>query len=183
MMGQEQTSAPAMTPEQAADFAALQAGAVEQETEAAAMATEPAGPDLAGEITGLVLAFVAIAKPILPSLEGIYTPEVTAAAAGAVATVCNKHGWLSGGMMGEWGEEVAAAIVIVPLAIATAKAVRTDIDENNRKAEYIKLRKQADLVQHMNIAHNLDGKTEPVGDAPKWGQLTPQPAELEGVPA
>lgn len=170
MMEQEQTSAPAMTPEQAADFAALQAGAVQQETEAAALSAEPAGPDLAGEIAGLVLAFVAIAKPILPSLEGIYTPEVTAAAAGAVATVCQKHGWLAGGMMGEWGEEIAAAVVLVPLGIATARGVRGDLEAANNKASETRPALEAE-------------KREAAAPPVQWGQMTPQPADLEGVPA
>lgn len=147
----------------AADLAELAAGVAEQAQQVAEVeqASQPAPPDLAGEITGLVLAFVGIAKPILPSLGRVYTEETTAAAAGAVAAVCSKHGWLQGGVMGDYGEEVAAAVVLVPLCIATVQGVKGDIAENKRKEEYIRMKKQADLRQHMNIAHNLDGNTKP----------------------
>lgn len=161
-MKTETQTAQAMPAEQMADLAALQAGAQEQVDAAAVIeqANAPEVPDLAGEIAGLVFAFTMMAKPFLPSLARIYTEDATNAAAGAVASVCNKHGWLQGGLMGDFAEEVAAAVILLPLAMATAQGVKADIAENSRREEFIKLKKQADLRQHMNIAHNLDGKTE-----------------------
>lgn len=124
-------AAPA-SPEQAADLAALQAAADGQSPlpgspEAAALAMPDQRERITGEIAGLVLAFVGIAKPILPSLAEIYTAETTQAAAAAVAAVCVKHGWLDDGLMGEWGEEIAAAVVLVPLGLATAQGIRSDL--------------------------------------------------------
>lgn len=120
-----------MAPEQAAELAALQAaagggyeGQLQQQEQQQAMGERER---LAGEIAGLVLAFVSIAKPILPSLETIYTPEATGTAAAAVAGVCVKHGWLAGGLLGDWGEEIAAAVVLVPMALATAQGIKADI--------------------------------------------------------
>lgn len=164
-----------MPAEQAADLAALQAGAAEQGAAilAAEEANAPPAVDLAGEISGLLLAFVAMAKPILPSLSRIYTEETAGAAGGAIASLCNKHGWMTGGLLDGYGEEVAAAVVLIPLTISTVQGVKADIAENNRREEFYRLKKQADLRQHMNIAHNLDGKTETVTNAE--AQIEPEP--------
>lgn len=163
-MKEKTETAAAMEQEQAAELAALQSTAAEQQSEldAAAGVSEPVAPNLGAELSHLVTAFVLMAAPILPSLKRIYTEETTAAACGAVGAVCEKHGWLTEGVMGNFGEEIAAAVILIPLAIATATGVRGDIAENKRNMEYIALKKQADLRQHMNIAHNLDGMTEPV---------------------
>lgn len=120
--------------EQAAELAALEAQAGPVEGQAGRVA-EPAAPavDLAAEIKALTLAFVGMAAPILPSLPTIYTEETTAAAAGAVAAVCNKHGWMQGGLMGDYGEEIAAAVVLLPLALATYRGVSGDIAAMKKK--------------------------------------------------
>lgn len=120
--------AAAQSSEQAADFAALQAAAGPGPEEVAAEEQqEQARPDLAVEIAGLVQAAVGMLAPMFPSLPGIYTPEATQAASVAVAGVCHKHGWMQGGVMGRWGEEIACALIVGPLAFATYKGVRSDI--------------------------------------------------------
>lgn len=115
--------------EQAADLAALQAAANEPAPGAPATVPEQAeqGPDLAREITGLVTAAVAALGPMFPSLKGIYTPEVTQAAAQAVAAVCEKHGWMQGGLMGKWGEEIACVAIVGPLAFTTWQGIKADL--------------------------------------------------------
>lgn len=119
----------AATDEQAADLAALMAAAGGGAPGAPATAAEPEpqGPDLAAEIAGAVTVAVATLGPIFPSLAGIYTPEVTQAAAQAVARVCEKHGWLQGGLMGKWGEEIACLAIVGPLAFQTYQGVRADL--------------------------------------------------------
>jgi len=169
-MGQEQVVE--VSAEQAADRAALQAAAMEGggPVPAGEVEAAPAGPSLDQELTGLVLAFVAIAKPILPSLGEIYTEEATAQAAGVVAALCKKHGWLQGGLMGDYAEEVAAAVVLLPLGIATHAGVKRDLDERKR----IEQKKAADFQAHLAITRNLDGKTDlapgplPVGAVQGW---------------
>ena len=156
--------------EQAADRAALHAAALEGAAQVAADEAAPVGTQLDQELAGLVLAFVAIAKPILPSLGEIYTEEVTAQAAGVVAALCNKHGWLQGGIMGDYAEEVAAAVVLLPLGIATHAGVKRDLDERKR----LEQKKAADYQAHLTITRNLDGQTElapvaaPVGAVQGW---------------
>ena len=49
------------------------------------------------------------------------------AAAQAIAAVCNKHGWMQGGMMGRWGEEIACVAILGPLALQTVKGVKADL--------------------------------------------------------
>lgn len=123
-------------PEQAADLAALQASANEQAQAQAQALAEPQpepGPDLAKEIAALVGVAVATLGPLFPSLRTTYTPEVTQAAAQAIAGVCNKHGWLSGGMMGKWGEEIACIAIVGPLAYQTAQGIKADMAAREAK--------------------------------------------------
>lgn len=115
--------------EQAADLAALSAAAMAGDP-VPVPGAEPVrdtGPSLADELAGLVTVAVGILGPVFPSLPRIYTQEVTRAAATATAAVCEKHGWLSAGVMGKWGEEIAAGAILLPLAYQTAQGVRADL--------------------------------------------------------
>lgn len=94
----------------------------------------PAGPTLAQEIEGLVSLAVKVLSPAFPSLPSIYTDEITGAAAGAVAAVCQKHGWLSGGLAGQYGEELAALVIVGPLAVQTYTACKADAEARRAKA-------------------------------------------------
>lgn len=118
-------------PEQAADLAALQAAAAATDTPPATIDQAAEGeaprPDLATEIAGLVTVAVATLGPMFPSLKDTYTPEVTQAAAQAVAAVCHKHGWMQNGMMGKWGEEIACAAIVGPLAFQTYQGIKADL--------------------------------------------------------
>lgn len=116
---------------QAADLAALTRQAAEIDATGSPgepVSQEPAAPaiDLAAELSGLVGAIVPMLAPAFPRVAAIYTDETTARAAGAVAAVCNKRGWLQGGVMGEWAEEITAAAILIPLAVATVTAAKQD---------------------------------------------------------
>ncbi len=99
--------------------------------EAAAGSPPPAMPDpaarLGNEITGLALMLVEVLGKPFPSLKTIYTPQVTAAAGEAVARVCVKHGWLLNGLAGGYGEELAAAMILLPLGYQTFQGVSKDL--------------------------------------------------------
>lgn len=127
----------AATSEQAADLAALQAAANDNAPGAPGAApvaeAAPHVPDLAEEIAGLVTVAVATLGPMFSSLKGIYTPEVTQAAAQAIARVCQKHGWLQNGMMGRYGEEIACIAIVGPLALQTYKGVMADLEARKPK--------------------------------------------------
>lgn len=127
-MTTEATPTTTTEPEQAADLAALQAAAAGSE-EPGTLTAEPESPrlDLAQEITGLATVAVATLGPMFPSLKTIYTPQVIEAAAQAIAGVCNKHGWMQGGMMGEWGEEIACVAIVGPLAWQTHQGIKADL--------------------------------------------------------
>ena len=119
----------AQSAEQVADLAALQAmaGPIPGQEEGADAQEAATVPDLAGEIAGIVQAAVGMLAPMFPSLPGIYTPEATQAAAAATAAVCDKHGWMQGGLMGRWGEEIACVAIVGPLAFSTYHGVKADI--------------------------------------------------------
>jgi hypothetical protein len=118
------------TTEQAADLAALQAAASADPGALSArpQAEAPPGPDLATEIAGLVAVAVATLGPVFPSLRATYTEETTRAAAEAVARVCVKHGWATNGLMGKWGEEIACAAIVGPLAWQTYAGIKADLE-------------------------------------------------------
>lgn len=119
------------------DTAELDRIAAEAQSDAAAAAVpaagEPAAPvvnpaeAMAGELAGLLGALVGVLSPAFPSLAAIYTEQSIGAASQAVAAVCAKRGWLSGGIMGEYGEEITALIVCGPLAVATYQGVKGDL--------------------------------------------------------
>lgn len=90
---------------------------------------------LGEELAGMVSAIVAALSPAIPCLPGIYTDQTTRAASSAIAAVCVKRGWLAGGLFGEYREEIGAAIIVVPLAVATYQGVTEDIERLNRKPE------------------------------------------------
>jgi len=127
-----------LSAEQAADLARLQATADDQPLlpgqEPPPLPVDPVAA-LADEIAGIVLSVTAVLSPALPSLKRIYTPETTKAAGVALAAVCNKHGWLSGGLMGDYAEEVSAAFILLPLAVTTYQGVKGDVENLKEKAE------------------------------------------------
>jgi hypothetical protein len=148
-MSEKDTHKPA-TPEQAADLAALTAAA----TDTAAPATQGAAgtpaqaTDLAADVSGLIAMLVATLAPAFPSLQKIYTSEVTGAAGGAIAAVCKKHGWMQGGMFGEWGEEIACLAIVGPLAVTTVAGIKGDIAARaKQKPEQIAAKEEAKQVQ------------------------------------
>lgn len=131
-----------LSSEQAQDLAALEALANDQPL-LPGQEPEPAPVDpvqaLADEIAGIVLSVSAVLAPALPSLKRIYTPEASKAVGLAVAGVCGKHGWLSGGLMGEYAEEISAAIILLPLSVATYQGVKGDIASLKEKTEPAKV--------------------------------------------
>jgi hypothetical protein len=131
-----ETNQPSMNTEQAADFAALQAAANEADAGAPgaqAPEQESARPDLGQEIAGLIKVAVATLSPMFPSLKRTYTPEVTEAAAQSIAALCNKHGWMQGGMFGEYGEEIACLAIVGPLAFTTYQGIKADMAETKAR--------------------------------------------------
>lgn len=126
----QEVTAP-VSDEEAASLAHLNAQ-VQKEQEQLAPTSEPeadapAVPTLQNELAGLIGMAVALAGPILPSLTTIYTPDTTNAVAGAVASLCTKYGWLQNGIANGYGEEIAAAMVLLPVGIATYQGVNADL--------------------------------------------------------
>lgn len=93
--------------------------------------------------TGLEIA-VPLLAGLFPSVGAIYTDEVKQRVAGALAPVCAKYGWEIKGIGGQYKEEIGAAIVLLPLALATYKGV------------------QADMLASRNPVPVLPGKSSPI---------------------
>lgn len=131
-----QTQTQTVQAEQAADLATLQAAAVEgQPTSGTPGAAAPVAPALEKEFAGLLLMVSAMVKPALPSVAAIYTQETCEAVGLHIANVCNKHGWLQGGIGGKYGEEIMCLAVVGPIAWATVEAAKTDIQARRAAAK------------------------------------------------
>lgn len=167
-----EAGAAAISSEQNADRAALLAMVGEVQPAPGQDTEQPQGPDLAGELSGLMAAAVHTLKPAFPSLGEIYTEETIGAASAAVAAVCTKHGWLGGGMFGQYGEEIACIAVVGPLAFATYKGVSGDLE---------KMRAKKQQQQGPRAASALNGPdlSAPMPQAPD----TPKTVTFGGVAA
>lgn len=93
---------------------------------------EPAPPptvDLAAEFDGLAEVVVSVLAVQVPVMLEIWAPEKRRAAAAAAAAVCNKRGWLQGGIVGGMGEELALLLTLGPLVLASYKAIKEAADK------------------------------------------------------
>lgn len=158
-----------MAAEQAADLAALQAAANENFPDTVTVPGQeppPPPPDLAQELAGLMQMAVATLGPAFPSLKSIYTPETIGAASESIAAVCRKHGWMQGGMMGEYQEEVTCLFVVGPLALATVQGVKADIAARAKKPEQIQAPAMPEAVPNEVPGAKSVTIGAPVTDAP-----------------
>lgn len=122
--------------EAAADLRALQRMADEDPNELPdpdAPPPAPLPPPLDQELAGMLLMLSKVVAPAFPSIAAIYTEEACGAAGAAVAGVCDKYGWLQGGVGGEYGPELMCLFVVGPLAFATYGAVQGDIEARRPK--------------------------------------------------
>ncbi len=116
--------------EMAADLKALMRAAGDDpaaQPDPEEVAAELAKPAMNVEISGALKLLSKLAAPIFPTVAAVYSDEACDAVGAAVAPVCEKHGWLQGGMMGEWGPEIMCLVVVGPMAFATYTAVQTDL--------------------------------------------------------
>lgn len=121
--------------EEAADFAALTRMAGD-DPNVMPVEGDDAPPALAlnDEIAGALKMLVGVVGPMFPSLTKIYSDEVCESVGAAVAPVCEKYGWLQGGIGGEYGPEIMCAIVVAPLGYATYIGINNDIEERREEA-------------------------------------------------
>jgi len=115
----------------------MQAGAVDGE----AVAASPEGMMQAQEeaqaltladnngrmVSGVLEMASPMIAPLYPSVAAVYTPEVCAQVGGALGPVLAKYGIDLGEWGGKYKEELTAAFVCLPVALATVKAIKTDI--------------------------------------------------------
>jgi len=83
---------------------------------------------LAKELKMLGNIVLNVLKPALPSLAEIYTEPVVDALCDSAARVLVKYNLFENGIGGRWAEEIALAAIALPLAFATYKGVKRDID-------------------------------------------------------
>lgn len=122
-------AAPAMNPEQAADLAALESAASQPQPglQSDAPLAAPGRAELQAELSALFMLAAQTVGTIYPSVKDTLNTQATDTLAAVWAAVCNKRGWLQGGIGGEYAEEIAAAAVTLPLGFALYKGIQSDI--------------------------------------------------------
>jgi hypothetical protein len=85
------------------------------------------GEQNAAAVGGMLELALPLICPLYPSLEAVYTPEVRAQVAGTLGPLLAKYGVNMEDMGGRYREEIAAAFVCGPIAIATYKGIKADI--------------------------------------------------------
>lgn len=94
----------------------------------AAAEAEAVPVDVAAEIAALLQTVAGILTPAFPCLAEIYTEPTCQRLGGAAAPVLEKYGLSVGGLFERWGAEITLAAVAFPVAIATAKGIKADMD-------------------------------------------------------
>lgn len=134
---QEQDGGGADLAEQKRDLFALEAMAAGEQVPGQMSDETGAGiappKDLKLELTGLLSIAVGVLSPVFPTLKEVYTTESIDQAATVTAALCDKHGWLQGDGLSKYGEEIAAAIVLGPMAFGTYAAINKDLDAMKAK--------------------------------------------------
>lgn len=120
------------------DALAAQAGAVDsqaaaQAPEAMAQAQQEAEvmtlADSNGRtITGVLEMAAPMISPLFPSVAAVYTPDVCASVGGALGPLLAKYGINLGEWAGAHKEELTALFVCAPVAMATYKALKVDVE-------------------------------------------------------
>lgn len=132
MQLEEQKNAAEAGPEdqaRAESLAALKGGVMAAEPVEGAQAggasgTIPMGPQ--EEARDLIKFGVGLFEPLYPRLAQVYTPEVQEKLADVTGPLMAKYNLSLGVIFEKWGAEINFAIVAVPLAGETVKAIRLD---------------------------------------------------------
>lgn len=140
------------------------AAAVDSMAEAGADLPVAAAPDAqadsAGEVAALLSVVAGMLSPLFPSLPGIYDQATCRKLGDAAAPVLEKYDVSVGGVFERWGAEITLAAVALPVAIATAQAIKSDLSA--RSARHKKLdddggNKQQDQDQAPAGVYRLGG--------------------------
>lgn len=86
--------------------------------------TVPMSPE--DEARDLIQFGLSLFAPLYPSLERIYTPDKQARLAAVTGPLMAKYNLSLGAIFEKWGPEINFAIVALPLAAETAKAVKAE---------------------------------------------------------
>lgn len=115
-----------------AQTAAGEPGAMQAAQEGAAQQDE------AQNNVSQIALMLAIAVPLLgkmyPSIATIYTEQAQAQVSAALGPVLTKYGVSLSDIASSYGPEIAAALVCVPLAMATIDGVKGDILASRKQA-------------------------------------------------
>lgn len=107
--------------------------------------------DYRAEAKGLIDFAVTLFVPLFPSLDAVYTEQARGNLANVSAPLMEKYGWSMGSIFEKWGAEINFAMIAVPLAIQTNKAIRADMAERREQADK-KQEQQGAAMGHPSMA-------------------------------
>ena len=73
--------------------------------------------------------------PFIPKLAEIYTDQECERLAVVTVPVMQKHGWTTGGMLGQYAAELALLAVAVPIGIRTYHAVKEELKPKQKQKQ------------------------------------------------
>lgn len=94
----------------------------------------PPPPDVAAEVSALLLAVAGILTPAFPSLARIYDEPTCKRLGAATAPVLEKYGVSVGGLFDRFGAEISLIATAFPVAVATVQGVKSDLAARRQAA-------------------------------------------------
>lgn len=83
-------------------------------------------------VSGVLQMGAQLIGPLYPRVAAVYTPEACEGVGMALGPLLAKYGIDLGEWGGKYKEELTAAFVCVPIAIATVKALKEDVAESQK---------------------------------------------------
>ncbi|MYM67297.1 hypothetical protein GTP45_10690 [Pseudoduganella sp. FT55W] len=83
-------------------------------------------------VAGVLQMGATMIGPLYPRVAAVYTPEVCQSVGMALGPLLAKYNVDLGEWGGKYKEELKAAFVCVPIAMATVKALKEDVAENQK---------------------------------------------------
>jgi hypothetical protein len=109
------------------------------------------------ELKTLLQIISGLFVPFIPKLAEIYTDQECERLAVVTVPVMQKHGWTTGGMMGQYAAELALLAVAAPIGIRTYHAVKEEL-KPKQKPKQIEAKAEPVQPEQMPLP---DGEQKP----------------------
>lgn len=100
------------------------------------------------ELKALLQIVSGLFVPFVPAMADIYTPEECERLAAVAVPVMQKHGWSTGGLLGQYAAELALLAVAAPMGLNTYFAIKAAMTpkEKTKANELPEVASLADVI-------------------------------------